>query len=167
MASPEIFTRRRRFSAAVLLPIAVTLIGTMVFVALVVRYAAGTVDAIALDRQTRLVERAVTDGIKAINREQESVTIWDEAIQRLRAHDLDWLDSNLGVWLYGYFHMDRVFILDGTNRPVYAMMAGRRVDPGYFDPHRSPVLPWSTNSGRRCGSPTSAARKRRADARWW
>ncbi len=141
MAKPETFTRRRRFSAAVLLPIAVTLIGTLTFVALVVRYAAGTVDAIALERQTLLVERAVSDGIKAINREQESVTVWDEAIQRLRGLDLDWLDSNLGVWLYSYFHIDRVFILDDKNRPVYAMMGGRRADPGYFNAHLSTVLP--------------------------
>jgi diguanylate cyclase (GGDEF)-like protein len=141
MAAEQVLTRRRRFSVSVLLPIVLVLAATLVLVAGVVRWAADGSDTMAKERQTRLVERAVTKGIEDITREQESVTIWDESIHNLRKLDPDWLDGNLGVWLYDYFGIDRVFVLGADDKPLYAMMGGRRADVGYWNAHRSAVEP--------------------------
>lgn len=141
MSAFPVQQRRRKFSLAVLLPMALVIAGTIGLVSAVLVWAANGADSIARERQTRLVQRAVTAGIEAIGRQQESVTIWDEAITHLRDFDGEWLDGNIGIWLYEYFRIDRVFVLGADNVPIYGMMGGRRVDAGFYTAHQSVVQP--------------------------
>lgn len=61
-----------------------------------------SVDALALDRQTKLVVQVLQQSSNQIAHEQESVTVWDDSVRQLRQPtlDLDWLDNNLGIWLH-------------------------------------------------------------------
>lgn len=135
---------RPRFALGVLMPILLVLAATSGLLALVLNWTARGADDAALTKQNLLVEQAMRRGVDSISHQQESVTVWDDAILRLRSGDLEWLDGNLGVWLFDYFGIDRVFILDAAGKPVYGMMGGQRVDPGAYSSHASLLDPLVT-----------------------
>jgi diguanylate cyclase (GGDEF)-like protein len=89
-------------------------------------------DQDALLRQTAFVENGLNDAVAAMMREQESVTVWDDAVTFAKAHDQQWMDENLGEWMSSYYGHDRIFVLDEHDRPVYAMEDGRRVAPARY-----------------------------------
>jgi diguanylate cyclase (GGDEF)-like protein len=41
--------------------------------------------------------------------------------------DLKWIDRNFGEWLYSIFGHDEIFIVDGSDQPIYAAVNGRPV----------------------------------------
>ena len=91
-------------------------------------------DALALERQSRLVAFAISQSATAIAKDQEASTYWDDAVIRTRERplDMEWLDNNLGVWFHKYYKHDETYLLDPANRPVYAMQNGARVQPSAF-----------------------------------
>ncbi|HEY0630182.1 MAG TPA: EAL domain-containing protein [Sphingomicrobium sp.] len=88
-------------------------------------------DALALERQTKLVSFVLNQSIAAIANDQEASTYWDDAVIRTRERplDMEWLDNNLGVWFHTYYKHDETYLLDSANRPIYAMQNGVRVQP--------------------------------------
>ncbi|KRB49258.1 diguanylate cyclase [Rhizobium sp. Root708] len=76
-------------------------------------------DRAAIVRQDRLVELAVSKMQASIAHDQESATVWDDAVERVTAHDRDWLDANLGRWMHSYFGHDQAFIVGPDDRLVY------------------------------------------------
>jgi diguanylate cyclase (GGDEF)-like protein len=130
----DIVQRNRwRFSSRVLLPILVVGVASIALVAGVLFLATRESDQIASERQSRLVSHALAENFAKITRDQESVSIWDEAVQRtLGELDLDWFDANFGIWLYDYFGHDRTYVLDANNKPIYGMMDGERADPSSY-----------------------------------
>jgi diguanylate cyclase (GGDEF)-like protein len=97
----------------------------------------------AAARQQNLAELVLRQSITQIPYDQESTTVWDDPILKLResALDMEWLDENMGVWLHSYFGHDEVYIVDPTNRPVYAMQNGERTDPAAFNVVSPAVTP--------------------------
>lgn len=90
-------------------------------------------DELIADRQSRVVSYAIAEGLKKIPYDQESVAIWDDAVLNVgKAFDHDWVDVNLGIWLYNYFKHDQVQVLDRNNRALYTMAGGTEV------PYRAP-----------------------------
>src|SRR5438128_2023225 len=77
-------------------------------------------DAVALDRQKRLVETVLERSVTQIAHDQEASTYWDDAVEHLQAPRLDteWLDANLGVWFHTYYGHDDIFIVNGSDRPI-------------------------------------------------
>jgi sensor domain CHASE-containing protein len=104
----------------------VTVIGVMLFSLLYL--SAQTVDRISFAREKSLVELVIAQSVKEVPHNQESVTVWDDAIVQLRrdTHDLEWLDNNLGVWLHAYFGLDEAYVLNPEGRAIYAMRDGER-----------------------------------------
>jgi diguanylate cyclase (GGDEF)-like protein len=49
--------------------------------------------------------------------------------------------ENLGAWLYDYYDIDRVYVLDAAGRPVHAMRDGETLVPGDFERDRAVVEP--------------------------
>jgi diguanylate cyclase (GGDEF)-like protein len=106
--------------------------------------AAQTVDHLSEQRERALIGRMISMSIKQVAQNQESTTVWDDAIVQLRRTPLDdeWLDLNVGVWLHSYFGLDEVYVLAPDGRPVYAMQNGRRIAPESFNALRTSAAPF-------------------------
>jgi diguanylate cyclase (GGDEF)-like protein len=111
-----------------MLPVAICLIATAVASFAFIVWSARGEDQRALARQTALARHVIELQLARIPHDQQCVTIWDDAIVHTRQNfDPVWIENNLGVWMYDFFRHDEVLILDGANRPIYAMAAGRTV----------------------------------------
>jgi diguanylate cyclase (GGDEF)-like protein len=131
---------RWRFSAAVLLPAVLALLVTVGLVIAFMFWASGGVDQRSWERQSKLVEHVIKRELARIPRDQESITIWDDAVQYTKVgFDPQWVDVNLGVWMYEYFGHDRIFILDASDQAIYAMDKGVLAAPRSFDTVRDTV----------------------------
>src|SRR3954467_4301710 len=130
---PDTRSTQWRFSSRVLTPIFVSVVMTVGLVAGVLIYAANESDRVTLDRQTRLVSHVLAEQYAKITHDQESVTVWDEAVRHTDGEiDPEWLDLNLGVWLHDYFGHDRAYILNADDKPIYGMVDGKRADPSSY-----------------------------------
>ena len=105
--------------------------------------AAQTVDRISFQREKALVSQVISQSIGEVPHNQESVTVWDDAINQLRRHPLDneWLDNNVGVWLHEFFGLDEAYVIGPDGTPIYAMRDGRRIDPRHFASHWNDAAP--------------------------
>jgi diguanylate cyclase (GGDEF)-like protein len=106
-------------------------------------WSTSTVDTLSRERQHRLLAQVLAQSEEQIAHDQESVTVWDDAIHQLRKPVLDpvWLDNNLGVWLHEFYGHDCAFVLSSADRPVYAMVEGERGSPRDFGQVTDEVLP--------------------------
>lgn len=95
-------------------------------------YAASQADNASLERQKIFIADGLEDQIAAVEREQESVTVWDDSVTNVRAGNQSWIEENLSVWMYTYYGHDRVYILDAADHPVHAMQDGKVVDPSAY-----------------------------------
>lgn len=89
-------------------------------------------DSVAVSRQQSLVALIVSKLESGVAHDQESVTVWDDAVTALRKRDDKWIDTNLGSWMHTYFGQDEIYILDPTDAPVYASIDGSKADPGSY-----------------------------------
>ena len=119
---------------AVVFPTVLTLafLGTMV--AAILHFSTSQSDRLAVDRQDRLVRIAVKETIDDVALDQEASTYWDDAVIKMRQSPLDaeWIDNNLGIWFHTYYDHDEAYVLNASDRPVYAMQNGVRTQPAAF-----------------------------------
>lgn len=108
--------------------------GTMVIAALLlaaagIYWATHESDAVSVERQARSAHHAMEASVDELALQQETVSIWDESAYRLVADrpDMTWVHDNIGSWLNRIFGHDEVFILDGSDRPIYASVRGAAV----------------------------------------
>jgi diguanylate cyclase (GGDEF)-like protein len=105
-----------------------TVIAAAVLVLGVVWWSALKSDEATRERLAQTVGYALSQSVEKIAYDQESVALWDDAVQHTRiAFEPEWVDVNLGVWMYDYFQHDRVTILDAQNLVRYAMADGKQV----------------------------------------
>jgi diguanylate cyclase (GGDEF)-like protein len=129
-----------RFSTRILLPLVAAGAATVLLVASVLLFATREGDRIARERQSLLVSDVLTDQVARISHDQESVTIWDDAVRKTsQTFDPEWIDINLGSWMFSYFGHDRVFVLNDRDEPVYAMSDGASTETSGYDAERKPV----------------------------
>jgi signal transduction histidine kinase/ActR/RegA family two-component response regulator len=88
------------------------------------------IDSDAAARETRQALRALDGERTQIAVEQQSATIWDDALEAVASRDLLFMDDNLGVWMHDYFGHDESYVLTHEGQPIYAAIKGMRVDPG-------------------------------------
>jgi diguanylate cyclase (GGDEF)-like protein len=69
------------------------------------------------------------------------VTVWDDAVERVRAGDAQWISSNLGAWMHSYFGHDAAYILDPADNVVFAFADQGTQSPDAFGSLRSVVEP--------------------------
>lgn len=120
---------RRRFVAQVVAPALAVVAVTAALIAALAFYSARESDRLALQREQSVIETVLARSITRIAHDQEGVTVWDDAVLEVRAGqpDIAWLDNNLGAWMRVYFGHDESYVLDGKDRPLYAMQDGARV----------------------------------------
>ncbi|CAN5743634.1 EAL domain-containing protein [soil metagenome] len=87
-------------------------------------WSVGRVDGYAAERERTLFERGLKGPFETVSREQQSTTIWNDAVAAARAGDLGWISENLGVWMHSFYGHDRILVLDANDRPIYAMAGG-------------------------------------------
>jgi diguanylate cyclase (GGDEF)-like protein len=104
-------------------------------------YAVIGVDRIAVERQKTFVRSGLAEQVENLVREQQSVTIWDDAVIAAKADNQDWMRENLGEWMHSYYGHDRVYVLDDKDRPVHVMKDGRTLPPSAFEDEAAAVMP--------------------------
>jgi diguanylate cyclase (GGDEF)-like protein len=95
-------------------------------------YAAAQSDEASLERQKIFIADGLKDRIAGVQREQESVTVWDDSVTNVRAGNQAWIEENLSTWMYTYYGHNRVYILDAANHAVHAMREGKVVAASAF-----------------------------------
>ncbi|RWM41064.1 EAL domain-containing protein [Mesorhizobium sp.] len=95
-------------------------------------YAAVQADHASLERQKIFIADGLKDQIATVQREQESVSVWDDAVTNVKAGNQAWIEENLSVWMYTYYGHNRVYLLDAANRPVHAMREGEVLEPSAY-----------------------------------
>lgn len=130
-------------------PVRVSVIVATVFVGLAFAgiwlgsIATSSVDDIALQRQLGFAQKSLDDLFASVPKNQESITIWDDAVERTKAADQGWMAENVGEWMATYFGMDGVYVLDENDFPVHAMRNGATLsDPsGAWERDTAVVMP--------------------------
>ena len=86
-------------------------------------WAGARTDQVAAERQKDLVALIVSKMQSAVAHDQESATVWDDAVVKTRQRDLDWIDVNLGEWMNTYFGHDAAVVLSADGRAIYEFIA--------------------------------------------
>jgi len=135
--------RRWHFSARVLVPALASLLVTAAAVFAFVLWSTQDIDRLADAHESALAAGALQKTIESVPRNQQSVTIWDDAIQNAKFEvNKDWLDNNLGVWMASFYGIDQVFVLNEQDLPVYSMDNGTSpAEPGLFQKERDLIAP--------------------------
>jgi diguanylate cyclase (GGDEF)-like protein len=148
---------RRRYLTLVALP-AICLAGGLVLFGVWTLWGSATrSDAASRDRQVREVRLAIGATLDELAQSQAGVAIWDPALAEVRKREpnLDWLDQNVGTWLNYVFSHELDIILDGQDRPVYAMEGGIRVAPTAYERIEKGVAPLARAVRERSGGPAN------------
>ncbi len=123
------------FIRSVLLPVLFVAAATLSLGAASILWAVDKSNDVSAERQLRVMDRSIRAVVQELAREQEMVAIWDDAITELGKSpmDLKWIDANIGVWLSRTFGQEEVYILDGRNEPVNAVIDGTRISNHEFE----------------------------------
>lgn len=126
--------QRNQFVTRVAMPALAAVFVLAGILAAVMLLSAGQANQLAAGRQELLAGTVLKQSMAQVAHDQEAVTVWDDAVQEVRrlSPDPNWLDANLGIWLHTYYRHDEAYIIDGEDRPIYAMEAGKRVPPRHF-----------------------------------
>ena len=94
-------------------------------------YSLAAIDRIELQREQKVVERALARIVARTDSEVATAAVWDEAFRRTgAAPDLAWIDYSLGKYMHTSFGHDLTLVFDAKGRPIYASQAGLRTPPG-------------------------------------
>jgi diguanylate cyclase (GGDEF)-like protein len=107
----------------------------------IIAYAGWSANQTATDSERTLLENALNQRIARVLNEQKSVAWWDDAVTKItdEAIDLDFVDSNFGVFLTETYGHDEVYILNGEDRPLYAFLDAARQEPASYERRRPAV----------------------------
>ncbi|TPI44981.1 EAL domain-containing protein [Mesorhizobium sp. B2-9-1] len=119
-------------------------------------YAASQADDASLVRQKMFIADGLKDQIASVQREQESVSVWDDAIINVRAGNQTWIEENLSVWMFTYYGHNRVYILDAANHAIHAMREGKVVDASAYGEDQPTLLPIIEKLRRMLAGPPQA-----------
>lgn len=104
-------------------------------------YAAVQADRVSLERQKIFFANGLQDQIAAVEREQESVSVWDDSVTNAKSGNQAWMAENLSVWMYSYYGHNRVYVLDDANRPIHAMQEGKVAPASVYGADEPALLP--------------------------
>ncbi len=98
------------------------------------------IDNEAAAREGRQVIRALDAARKQIAVDQQSATIWDDALRAAMSRDGRFIEDNLGVWMHDYFGHDESYVLSGEDAAIYAAVNGTTVAPAVIVEARPVIL---------------------------
>ncbi|PZM13711.1 EAL domain-containing protein [Rhizobium tubonense] len=101
---------------AVTVLIVAAIFGTM-------RWSTKQTDIAAIARQKQLVELVVSKLRANVAHDQESATVWDDAVKAVTGTiDKEWIDANLGSWTHTYFRHDGAFVVRSDGEPIFSFL---------------------------------------------
>lgn len=86
-------------------------------------WAAARSDEVAGTRQRDLAKLIVSKAQIGVAHDQESATVWDDAVREVSAGNLDWIYTNLGQWMHTYFGHDVALVTAADGKPIYQFSA--------------------------------------------
>jgi diguanylate cyclase (GGDEF)-like protein len=92
----------------------------------VVAYAGWSANRTAIERERQLVENALDQSVSRVLNEEKAIAWWDDAVinAQSRPLDLEWIETNIGVYFYETYGHDEMYLVDGDNRSIYANIGG-------------------------------------------
>jgi diguanylate cyclase (GGDEF)-like protein len=125
-----------RFVSSVLIPVVAATLTATLSCAFGLYWATTRSDAVSVDRQIRATELALRSSLDELAVQQEVVAVWEDPVIKLDKKRIDWgwIDKNIGIWMYDIFRHDRVYVLNGKDKPIYAMDGGKRVASESYAP---------------------------------
>ncbi|MEZ5970213.1 MAG: EAL domain-containing protein [Hyphomonadaceae bacterium] len=129
----------------------------------IVAYAGWSANRTAIVRERQLVENALDQSVSSVLDQQKAIAWWDDAVANAqrRPLDLDWIDTNIGLYFFETYGHDEVFIIDSANQPIYATVNGERSDAAAaYNAHKE-MFDRIVGEARR-GADTSLRRRDRA-----
>jgi len=135
-------SREWRFSTRVVVPVVTAGIAAILLVVATLLLTTRESDRLASERQSLLIAHVLSEQAAKISHDQESVTVWDDAVRNVSLHfDPTWTNTNLGAWMHDYFGHDELFLLNSADGPTFANVNGSVVDPSVFGSRAASVLP--------------------------
>ena len=130
-----------QFSRKVMVPVIIAILITIGTVAGFITWSIGRTDDHALARQTSLLQQALADKVAALPVGQMDLAVWDDALTALQDRDLQWLNENFGAAAFASYGQGRLYLLDASGKPVYAMRDGGQVPGKAFEAVRDTIAP--------------------------
>lgn len=150
---------RQQFIKEVLLPLIVVLFITFSAGIVTLYWASARTNNDEAIQQQHIIQTTMSQSLSDMLKQQRSLTQWQPLADRLAqgTHDLQWLNENVGAWLFTMFDHQIISLLDASGNPVYLWEDGRNVPVEQFGHIAFPVRPFqqsllhahSPNSGRR------------------
>ncbi len=140
MQSQSSTIERWQFSAAVLLPVVLALVITAAAVLGFVFWSTANIDARALERQSTMFEHVIEARRIGLEHELASVAARDDTVVNTKLmFSQNWVDRNVGRWMYQFFGHNRIVVLDDIAQPLYMMEDGVSVESQNYRRIASPV----------------------------
>jgi len=103
---------------------------------------AGRADHQAVAREEQLVAHGIEGWIRDQENRIEGQVNWDDALQNLGVqYDPSWASANVGQFFYNSLKLERAVILDGQDRPLYAMVRGQDVSTRIYNRFAGDIRP--------------------------
>ena len=96
----------------------------------IVAYAGWSANRTAVVRERQLVENALDQSVSQVLDQQKAIAWWDDAVANAqrRPLDMEWIETNFGVYFHETYGHDEIIIVDGQNRAIYANVDGELAD---------------------------------------
>ena len=107
----------------------------------IIAYAGWASNGSATERERNLLQNALNRAIARSLNEQKSVAWWDDSVTKITDEtvDLEFADSNFGVFLTETYGHDEVYILNANDKLVYGYAAGARLEQAAYQ-SRHPIV---------------------------
>ena len=146
---------------SILVPIGIIVAVAITCVVIAVLGSAQRADEVALQAEVRLLSRAMSNHSQRVLREVETVVTSDAANREMRINfDAEWVKVYADRRLQSWFDHDLVFLVDPSDRLLYASLGSHGSDPGWLDsirPDLAPMLDMLRNHGGRAAGTAASA----------
>jgi sensor domain CHASE-containing protein len=115
----------------VLLPVVAVTLTAVLLAAFGLCWVSTRSNAVSVERQIRATHLALSGSLDELAVQQEVAAVWEDPVIKLDKKRVDWrwIDKNIGTWMYDIFRHDQVYVINGKDKPVYAMAEGKRGSP--------------------------------------
>ena len=112
----------------ILFPFVLVLVISIAIIATLTVIAARSQNQAAVETSVHLTRSVIADIERRLGEQLLDYSFWDTAVANLvETPNLNWADRNVGIYMHERFDISTSFVVDATNRSVYAMVDGKRV----------------------------------------